>query len=187
MRSVTDALDEGVPRGLSPIAVLGLLVRRPWSLIGRRWNYKAAVTSSICRAMLFFATNLSAGLDAASSALVTEFVLRFVTSGFYGAITQAFRAAEPARMATIMVMILLPALGHLTELAVHLARGTARLRASIVASVAMTCVTTAFNLFAMRHGVLVVGEGSASLWHDLRRLPGLVPAFLLSWRSRPST
>jgi uncharacterized protein YuzB (UPF0349 family) len=175
-----------VPPGLSPLAVVQLLAMRPWALIVRRWNYKAAVTSALCRGPLFFLTNLSAGLDAAEAALLTEVAFRLATSGCYGAITQAFRHARPARQATVVAMVLLPALGHSGEAVVHWLSGTSNLGTSLIASVALTCVTTTFNLFAMRRGALVVGEGSATLVDDLRRLPALVAAFLLSWRSRPS-
>lgn len=167
-----------VPPGLSPQAVVGALVRQPWSLVVRRWNYKSAVTSAMCRSPLFFVTNLSAGLDAAQAALVTEFLFRFATSGCYGAITQSFRHAVPVRQAMVAAMVILPLLGHSAEAAVHWWRGTSNLGASILASVALTVVSTAFNLFAMRHGVLVVGEGSGTLIDDLRRLPGLVVSFV---------
>ena len=173
-----------IPRGASPGAMLRHLVRHPWSAIVWRWNYKAAVTSSIIRSALFFTTNLPVGMDAAWAALVTEFIYRFITAGFYGALTQAFRHVRPARAGTVTAMILLPLLGHSVELLVHWTRGTARLQESILASIALTCVTTAFNLFAMRRGALIIGEGSRSLLHDLARMPALLAAFLLSWRSR---
>lgn len=140
----------------------------------------------MCRGPLFFVTNLSAGIEAAEAALLTEFAFRFATSGCYGAITQAFRHAQPVRWATLTALVLLPLLGHSGEAAVHWLRGTSNLGTSLIASVALTCVTTTFNLFAMRRGALVVGEGSASLLDDLRRLPALIGAFLVSWRSRPS-
>jgi hypothetical protein len=41
-----------------------------------------------------------------------------------------------------------------------------------------TMVTTSFNLFAMRRGALIVGEGAHSLLADLRRLPRLIVAFV---------
>lgn len=176
-----------LPPGLPPRVVARRVLCHPWSLVIRRWNYKSAVVSALCRGPLFFAANLSAGPGAAVAAMGTEFVFRFATSGFYGALTQAFRSAEPARHAMLAAMLLLPALGHSAELAVHWARGTPRLGTSMAASIFFTCLTTAFNVFAMRRGALIVGEGSASLTHDLRRLPGLIGAFLVSWRSSPST
>lgn len=109
--------------------------------------------------MIFFAVNLSSGVDAARSAFVTEFVLRATVSGFFGTITQTLRHARPLRAATLTASVLLPAFGHSTELLVHWLRGTEALAASIAASVSFTVVATAFNLHAMRHGVLTVGAG----------------------------
>lgn len=177
--------DVEVPRGLTPGEVVRLLARHPWRYVGRRWNYKSAVMSSLVRAQIFLLVNLSAGLEAAVAAMLAEFVFRFITAGLYGALTQAFRHVEPARAATVTVMVLLPLVGHSLELGVHWWRGTPELAASITASVAFTALSTAFNLFAMRRGALIIGEGSRSLWHDLARMPALIAAFLITWRSRP--
>jgi hypothetical protein len=84
------------------------LLREPVQRLLYRWNWKSAVLSSLLRATLFFATNLTAGLPAAFAAMRTELVFRAITSGFYGALTENFREAEPAWAATITVMILLP-------------------------------------------------------------------------------
>ncbi len=45
----------------------------------------------------------------------------------------------------------------------HRWSGTVNLTASIAVSVAFTALSTAFNLFAMRHGVFIVGDGGRSL------------------------
>jgi hypothetical protein len=42
------------------------LLRRPGELLVRRWNWKAALWSSICRSSLFFAVNLGVGWKAAA-------------------------------------------------------------------------------------------------------------------------
>jgi len=172
--------------GLRVGQVIALLCRHPWRFVFSRWNYKSAVMSSSFRALLFLFKNLAAGPEAAVAAMSVEFVFRFATAGLYGALTQAFRHAEPARAATLAAMVLLPLMGHSLELAVHWLRGTPRLAASITASVVFTVLSTAFNLFAMRRGALIVGAGSRSLWHDLSRMPALLAAFLFSWRSRHS-
>ena len=46
--------------------------------------------------------------------------------------------------------------------------------------VLFTIISTLFNLFAMRRGVLIVGEGRGSLLSDLRQLPRLIVLFLAS-------
>jgi hypothetical protein len=147
-------------------------------MIGRRWNWKAAVLSSTVRALIFFCVNLTAGLHAAFAALLTELIYRGAASGFYGAITEGFRFAEPEWAASLVVMILLPLTGHSTEFVVHFLRGTANLKTSILASVCFTAVSTLFNLYAMRRGVLITGAGQQTLTSDLKRMPMLIGGFL---------
>jgi len=157
--------------------VLAALVRQPGQMLLRRWNWKSALLSSAFRGCLFFLTNLSAGTESAIAALVTELAFRATFSGFYGALTEAFRHVRPAWAATTTVMILLPVANHSVEFFVHWLRGTPKLIASIAASVAFTSVSTSFNLFAMRRGVLIVGEQRHTLAEDFYRIPGLVAAF----------
>ncbi len=164
------------PRTLSELA--RGLAHHPWEMLGRRWNYKSAVLSAVIRATLFFAANLGAGADAATSAALTEVVLRLATSGFYGALTQSFRHVEPKVVGTLGAMILLPAVAHSLELAVHWLRGTPALTTSIAVSVGFTVVSTAFNLFAMRHGVLIVGAGKRTVREDLAAMPRLLVLFV---------
>ncbi len=70
-----------------------------------------------------------------------------------------------------------PAFSHTIEFALHWLRGTPNLKVSILASFAFTIISTAFNLHAMRRGVLVVGGGK-SLWGDLRALPEVTLTFI---------
>jgi hypothetical protein len=158
-------------------SVLLSLVRSPGRRLILRWNWKAAVLSAIFRSTLFFVTNLAAGLGAALAAMLTELGFRGSTAGFYGALTQAFRHAQPPWLATLTVMLLLPAVTHLVELLVHWSRGTERLAASIIVSCFFTALSTVFNLFAMRRDALIVGDGRASLAEDLVRMPRLALDF----------
>jgi hypothetical protein len=155
-----------------------LLVRHPVKYLLHRWNWKSAVLSSLLRASLFFATNLAAGLPAAIAAMKTELVFRGVTSGFYGALTEAFREAEPPWEAALTVMFLLPLANHSVELLVHWIRGTQKLPPSILASVILTALSTLFNFYVMRRGVLIVGAGRHSLDKDLLTLPRLAVDFV---------
>jgi hypothetical protein len=157
------------------------LVSNPGHLLLRQWNWKSAVFSSIIRAGIFFAVNLTAGWRAATGAMLAEFTYRAVTAGFYGAITQAFREVEPEWAAAMTVMFAVPALSHSLELAVHLLRGTPNLLASLAASVVFTMISTQFNLYAMRRGALIVGTGAHSAAKDLRRMPFLIGGFLSFW------
>ena len=155
-----------------------LLIREPVKYLLQRWNWKSAVLSSLLRASLFFFTNLAAGLPAAVAAMNTEFAFRGVTSGFYGAITEAFREAEPPWAAALAVMLLLPIANHSLEFFVHWMRGTRKLLPSILASMVLTSFSTLFNLYVMRRGALIVGSGSGSLKGDLLRLPRLALDFI---------
>jgi hypothetical protein len=168
--------DRGVP--VPVVRVLRDLIHHPIETIARRWNWKSALLSSIVRGLIFFCVNLVAGWHAAVAALLTELTFRGVASGFYGALTEAFRFAEPEWAASLAVVILLPLVGHSLEFAVHLLRGTAKLGASIFASVCFTAVSTLFNLYAMRRGALVTGEGGQSLGADVKMMPRLVLSFL---------
>lgn len=159
-------------------AALLSVARQPVQRLLRRWNWKSAVMSSIARGLVFFAANLSAGPTAAAAAFSTELVLRMATSGFYGALTQSFRNVEPAWHGMAAAMILLPLVAHSLELGVHWWRGTAELATSMLASVAFTILSTAFNVFAMRRGALIVGGGSQSLSRDLQRIPRLTVEFV---------
>lgn len=157
--------------------VVRSLVRHPVSNLVYRWNWKSALTSSILRAGIFFSVNLSAGLDAALAAMILEFVFRAITSGFYGAITQSFRQAEPVWAASLTAMVVIPVMTHTMEFMVHWIGGTKKLAASIIASTCFSALSTLFNLFAMRRGVLIVGDGRHSLLGDLIRMPRMFYEF----------
>lgn len=142
------------------------------------WNYKTAVLSSLVRSAIFFVSTVSAGLAAATGAMLAEFGFRFVTAGFYGALTQAFRRVEPPFLGTLGAVLVLPALGHLGEFVVHSVRGTPNLTAALTTSIAFTALSTAFNLFAMRRGTLIVGAGQRPLVEDMRAMPKLLFLFV---------
>ena len=166
--------------GTSVPAILRRLISNPAEELLFRWNWKAAVMSSLLRAHIFLAANATAGWKKALGAACAEFLFRFITSGFYGSLTQAFRRAEPAWAGVVAVMILLPLVSHSMELAVHLLRGTPHLRTSIVASVVFTMWSTAFNWFAMRRGALLTGGSPTSLARDLVRVPALLAEFFMA-------
>jgi hypothetical protein len=161
-------------------AVFRGILRHPVRYLFRRWNWKSAVLSSLLRAAIFFSTNLIAGWRAALGAMLAELALRSVTSGFYGAITESFSLARPAWAATAVAMVALPFLAHSMEFVVHWVRGTPNLGLSIGTSVIFTALSTAFNLYAMRRGILVTNRDGKSLRHDLGQIPPLLLAFILA-------
>jgi hypothetical protein len=173
-----DNLDVKLGDAQSVSEVMLGLVQRPGDCLWRRWNWKAAVLSSVLRGSIFFSVNLFASLGAAVSALATELIFRPFVAGYYGAVTESFRSAVPAWAATAVIVVLIPAVNHVLELSIHWARGTRRLGASILVSVGFSILSGLFNMFAMRRGVLIVGEGRRSFADDLKRIPGVVVKFL---------
>ena len=165
---------------MTPFQVLVRICLHPKKYLIDRWHWKSALFSSVIRALIFFFSNLSAGWRAATGALLVEFAYRSVTCGFYGAITQAFKEAEPPWLALAVACFVLPVLSHSLELCVHLLRGTPKLFTSIVASVTFTIVSTLFMLYAMRRGSFVVGSEGRSLAHDAKQIPLIVAGFVWS-------
>jgi hypothetical protein len=155
-------------------------IRHPVQQLIHRWNWKSAVLSSLLRAAIFFFSNLAAGWHAAVGALFAELALRAVTSGFYGAITEAFSEARPVWVAMASAMVFLPLANHSLEFLVHWLRGTPKLGVSITASIIFTACSTSFNVYAMRHGILTVGGKSRTLREDMRRILPLLGQFLLA-------
>ena len=166
-------------------AVFTGLTRSPGELLIRRWNWKSALYSSLCRSALFFAFNLGAGLGPALGAMQAEFFYRAATAGFYGALTQSFRRVEPRWQGALAATLLVSGVSHSIELAIHWLRGTPNLWASILASLCFTTVSTLFNLHAMRSGVLVSGREGHDLITDLRLLPGVLASMFQGPRSAP--
>ena len=158
-------------------ALLSLL-RHPTENLLRQWNWKSAVLSALMRGALFFFANLSAGVAAALGAMMIEAVFYIVVAGFYGAVTQTFRRAQPHWLATLMIMVLMPAFNHTLEFALHWAGGTRKLTASIIASICFSMLSACFHLFAMRRGAFIVGAERQTLLEDFRQLPRIIFDFL---------
>jgi hypothetical protein len=125
------------------------------------------------------------------SAVLVEFSFRFFTSGVSGALVQSFRRATPVWLATMFVTISLPVFSHTIEYIAHYTQETyfsSVLPASennsrkiaFAVSVLFSVLSAMFNLFMMRHGVLLVGAGAEtkSLWSDLKKIPFLVYEFV---------
>jgi hypothetical protein len=158
--------------------ILAGVARDPWGQLLVRWNWKSALTSALIRGAIFFFTNLSAGARAASGAWLAEFAWRFAVSGFYGALTQRMRFGEPRWMATLLIGVGLPVFNHTIEFLIHYARGTPKLKLSILVSVCFTALSMLFNTYAMRRGVLVTGTEGKSLREDFREMPAVLGGFL---------
>ncbi len=162
-------------------AVLADVVRRPRHHLVARWNWKAAFVSGVVRGLLFLAMTRGSGVEAAGAALGVEFAYRVASTGGWSALTQAFRRATPGWAAGLVVMVAIPVTAHALEFGVHLLAGTVELGRAMVASMALTVVSAAFTLFAMRRGVLIVGDADRRPFRrDIAALPGLVADFFIA-------
>ncbi len=154
------------------------MARHPLRLL-REWNWKAATTSALLRAGMFFAVNLRSGKQGAVRAMLVEAAYATVAAGLAGAVTQRLRHAEPRGRTAVVVWLLLPTLILSAQAAVHHAMGTPRLRNSMIASFVFAAFATGFNWFAMSRGAFITGE-DRSFARDLLLLPKLIVQFLLA-------
>lgn len=155
------------------------LWRQPWRAWLGSWNWKAALLSACVRGGLFLLATWKAGPRAAFGAFVLEAGFYASVAGFYGTVLEAFCQARPVWAATLTLMAVLPALNHTLEFTLHWLRGTAHLPTALAASVAFSLLSACFNLFAMRRGILLVGQQRRSLLDDLQMLPRVIMEFLL--------
>ena len=72
--------------------------------------------------------------------------------------------------------------GRYPSATIHWLRGTPELLLSIAVSASFTLVSTSFNYFAMRRGLLTVGQGSQGLLRDLAQMPRCVAIYCLERR-----
>lgn len=193
-RSIAEADDlEAVEdREISIGDVLRNLARHPFQIISR-WNWKSALIGAIIRASFYFTVYKASkeSLIVTVTAVLLEFIFRFITSGISGSLVQSFRRASPAWLATLIITISLPLFSHTIEYLTHYSQehffsnvfaaseNNARQKAFAI-SVLFSVLSALFNLFVMRHGVLLVGAGeeTKSLWSDLKSIPLLIGEFV---------
>lgn len=193
-RSITEADDiEEIHEPEIPLAeVFRSLFSHPLQII-TRWNWKAAFLGATLRASFYFTVYQAAreNMRAALTAAIVELGFRFFTSGVSGSLVQSFRRAAPAWLATLIVTISLPVFSHSIEYLTHYVQevyfagvlpaseNNAR-QYAFALSVLFSAFSAMFNLFAMRHGVLLVGAGreTKSLWSDFKKIPALVFEFI---------
>lgn len=154
------------------------ILEHPYLHLVKRWNWKSAATGAILRGSIFFFTNLRAGMRAAVFAMLADLSYRAFLAGFNGSVAQSVRKAKPAWAATLCTAVLLPVINHSIEFTVHYLRGTPKLWAGIITSMIFTVMAVLFNLYAMRHGVLLVDEERKPFWQDMARMPRIIGGFL---------
>ena len=194
-RSIAEAEDlEEVRCGeqISVGDVFRSLLSHPAQII-TRWNWKSALLGAMLRASFYVGVYKASRENwrAAAAAALVEFTFRFVTSGVSGALVQSFRRATPVWLATLIVTISLPTISHSIEYFTHYAQeryfselvpaSTNNSRQiAFAVSVLFSVMSAMFNIFIMRHGVLLVGAGeeTKSLWSDIKRFPMLIIEFV---------
>lgn len=170
--------------------VLSNLLRSPQRLLFL-WNWKAAWLSILLRAPIFLGVTVRRGLRAAISAILIECLFCAITAGFYGAFVQSLRDAEPQWLTIFFLTLVIPVIFQVLEFFLHLLHGTPHLRIAEFISIGVSAISALFNWYAMRRGALLVGGEGGSFGSDLRRLPGLILAFVISgpraWMRRPKS
>ena len=164
--------------GLTAPTVLKCLCKNPYKHLIRRWNWKTACLSVFIRGIVILAANLPSGGACAFEVMLVEVCYRGLTSGFFSSAIQSFRCVRPAWAATLVTIAFIPGAADVLEIMVHRLHGTQRLGATITASLILTCLSVLFELYAMRHGILVMGKTGGSLLQDLCSIPQLGREFV---------
>ena len=161
------------------VDVFRYLVRHPIEMLVWRWNWKAALFSGVLRSLIYLFTHLKEGWRAALGAMSVEFFFRLIVSGASGSLVQSFHNAAPVWLATLCVMIMLPAFSHTIEFTLHTLNGDVNKGKAIIISISFSIISAIFNLFAMRRDALLVKDARAqTLGQDLVSLPKIVGEFM---------
>ncbi|HUA00118.1 MAG TPA: hypothetical protein VMB02_07295 [Candidatus Aquilonibacter sp.] len=143
------------------------------------WNWKAACLSILLRAPIFLGATVRRGFRVAISAILIECIFCAITAGFYGAFVQSLRDAEPQWLTIFFLTLVIPSIFQAFEFLLHTLHGTPHLRIAEFVSIGVSAISALFNWYAMRRGALLVGGEGGSFGSDLRRLPGLILAFVI--------
>lgn len=152
------------------------IARRPQQLL-QLWNWKSALLSLVLRGPIFFFAAIRHGWQAALAALFTESLFCVLSAGFYGAVVQTLKDAEPQWLTAVFLTVVMPAIFQVLEYLLHWFRGTPHLRIAGIVSLVVSAVSALFNWYAMRRGTLLVGRDGGGFGGDLRRLPRLLFGF----------
>jgi hypothetical protein len=170
---------ENSPAPHRVVDVFRYLVRHPVEMLIWRWNWKAALFSGVLRSMIYLFTHLKEGWRAALGAMSIEFFFRLIVSGASGSLVQAFHNAAPVWLATLCIMIMLPAFSHTIEFTLHTLNGDINKGKALIISITFSIISAIFNLFAMRRDALLVKDNRAqSLGQDLAQMPKILGEFV---------
>jgi len=166
----------GVPKAPRLVDLVRELLLHPQQLI-LLWNWKSALLSVILRGPIFFTAALRQGWQAAMAALLTESIFCVLSAGFYGALVQIFKDAEPQWLTGGFLTVVMPITFQILEYLLHWFSGTPHLRGAVIVSFVVSAISALFNWYAMRRGTLLVGQEAGGFGADLRRLPRLFFGF----------
>jgi hypothetical protein len=169
----------GSPRTTVGKALLQVL-SNPFYYFIQHWNWKSAMFGAINRGTIFLVATMKRGRVEMSVAVLVEILFTCATAGIYAAFTQAMRFAEPEWLGTCVVALVIPGALYGADYFAHVWTGMHNVSPAVGFATGLSVVSTLFNLFIMRRGALVVGEGSQPLWRDLIRIPGLIVQFLIA-------
>lgn len=161
------------PRSVGQAAAY--VVTHAWDVFITDWNWKTALLSALFRIAVWPASKL-AGVTLLSSGAIRglwiELLFRLAIGGFWGSMLQAFAGAQPAWLAGVSMVALLPGCAHGLEYLILRAGGAAHAGVVTFTSVAFSILSVLVNWGLMRKGILVTGRGAQSLSADLRRIFG---------------
>jgi hypothetical protein len=161
------------------VAVLSDLVRHPLQTFWYSWNWKSALLSASLRVPIFLIATLRQGLRAISIAVVVEALFSGAISGCYGAVVQKLRRARPRWAASLMILVIFPAIVLWLDYQVHFYTRMPNLKGGLIGAGVLCLLSSLFNWYLMSRNSLLVGEGAHSFGSDLKRMPRLVLEFVL--------
>ena len=156
------------------------IILRPGRSLLPAWSWKAAGMSALLRAATFFATNLRAGRFDAVRAGLVEAVFAVFAAGLLGATSQRLRLTKPIWATGLFVWLGMPLAMLLAQFGVHKLAGTPHMGTGLTVSFCFAAIASSFSWYAMRHGVLLGGDASTSLVHDVRHLPRIILNYVLA-------
>ncbi len=156
------------------------LMRNPWRHFVLRWNGKAALLSAMFRGGIFLVASIKSHHAGRSNGVLAEALFGAVSAGFFGTLTQALRFANPEWFAGLLLAGILPLLFQIGDFYFHVVLGTQVFHVGMIASAVFTVFSSAFNLYIMRRGTLLVGDEGQPFTRDLGSLPRLALLFVVS-------
>ncbi|MGB2912439.1 MAG: hypothetical protein WBB81_02680 [Pyrinomonadaceae bacterium] len=192
--SIAEAGDiEEIHEEIAVADVFRNLLHHPAQII-TRWNWKTALVGALVRSSFYFTVYLASRESwiVTITAVLVEMSFRFFTTGAAGAVVQSFRRATPQWLATAIISISLPTITHIIEFFTHYvqehyfasifppSQNDARQKTFAV-SVLFSVISAMFNMYMMRHGVLLVGAGEEQkpILQDFKKMPVLVKDFTI--------